>query len=281
VASLGTPVDINFDIKSSQFTYSLSVTPDDVALKQGQEEGETCIPTEIYVPFIHYATDAVAGAAAGNLFDSGDGVPAKVRAMRKADLLKQSKYANSNSSLAAPTGLHPDAAKKAKKASPLLATSSATLVTPETESASPYRGGATIGTSLSAMENLTSSEASIQKLMKRHGAGGTKSYASSLSGRSGTDSPALEASEEDALANTATLDLDVEVSAGTWEVEGQYLRWYLPSNAAELGVDGLGTKTGQTAATHTIKIKRAGGPLDFSRSASAWDLLSSGCGMLL
>jgi len=88
------------------------------------------------------------------------------------------------------------------------------------------------------------------------------------------------AGSRESTAPEATLCLDVEVSAGSWEVEGQYLRWYLPADAAEAGIDGFGTATGAATARHEIRIKRQGGPVDHSRSASAWDLITTGCGLL-
>ena len=47
--------------------------------------------------------------------------------------------------------------------------------------------------------------------------------------------------------------IDVEVSTGSWEIEGQYLRWYF----------GQYWEAGES--THTIRIARTGGPVDFSQ----------------
>lgn len=47
VKTVGTPVDINFDIRSSKFSLLVRVDASDVA--------DTTLPTEIYVPLVHYA----------------------------------------------------------------------------------------------------------------------------------------------------------------------------------------------------------------------------------
>ncbi|KAM0754061.1 glycoside hydrolase [Meredithblackwellia eburnea MCA 4105] len=45
--TVGTPIDLNFDIKSSVFTLTVRVDADDVA--------DQNLPTEVYVPLVHYA----------------------------------------------------------------------------------------------------------------------------------------------------------------------------------------------------------------------------------
>ncbi|GAA5965791.1 hypothetical protein JCM21900_004991 [Sporobolomyces salmonicolor] len=47
VKTVGTPLELNFDIRSSKFTLSIRVDADDVA--------DSELPTEIYVPLVHYA----------------------------------------------------------------------------------------------------------------------------------------------------------------------------------------------------------------------------------
>lgn len=45
--TIGTPIEINFDIRSSKFTLEIEVAFDDAA--------DSTLPTEIYVPLVHYA----------------------------------------------------------------------------------------------------------------------------------------------------------------------------------------------------------------------------------
>ncbi|PWN21399.1 glycoside hydrolase [Microstroma glucosiphilum] len=49
MATVGTPLEIDFDIKTSLFKYTVQVTAEDV--------GSADLPTEIYVPLLHYAAD--------------------------------------------------------------------------------------------------------------------------------------------------------------------------------------------------------------------------------
>ena len=72
------------------------------------------------------------------------------------------------------------------------------------------------------------------------------------------------------------LSVDVEVSAGRWEVEGQYLKWYM--NKAEAIADDADNPA-EGVFRHSIKVKRKGGPVKLEMSGSAWDILSS-CGLL-
>jgi hypothetical protein len=157
--------------------------------------------------------------------------------------------------------------------------SDATLAAPpQMAGSSKYAGGDALGTTASQMASLTSSAAARRKLLANVHRGGTASAPGS-----GAATPVRgvdAAGSRESTAPEATLCLDVEVSAGSWEVEGQYLRWYLPADAAEAGIDGFGTATGAATARHEIRIKRQGGPVDHSRSASAWDLITTGCGLL-
>ncbi|KAM0792262.1 hypothetical protein ACM66B_004955 [Microbotryomycetes sp. NB124-2] len=47
VKTVGTPVDINFDVRSSKFSLTIRVNPDDVV--------DASLATEVYVPLVHYA----------------------------------------------------------------------------------------------------------------------------------------------------------------------------------------------------------------------------------
>ncbi len=54
------------------------------------------------------------------------------------------------------------------------------------------------------------------------------------------------------------LSVDVEVSAGRWEVEGKYLRWHV--SKAEAIADDAGNPA-DGVFRHSIKVKRKGGPV--------------------
>ena len=79
-----------------------------------------------------------------------------------------------------------------------------------------------------------------------------------------------------AAALTQLLDVEVEVSAGRWEVEGQYLKWYI--SKAEAIAEDAGNPTNGVF-RHSIKVKRRGGPVKHEMSGSAWDVLTA-CGFL-
>ncbi|KAI8459817.1 cytoplasm protein [Phakopsora pachyrhizi] len=59
------------------------------------------------------------------------------------------------------------------------------------------------------------------------------------------------------------LDLDVQVSVGRWETQGQILRWYY---SKELG-HGL---CGAAKVTHSIKVKRRAGPIVIDENNKIW-----------
>ncbi|KAK4058908.1 hypothetical protein OIO90_000354 [Microbotryomycetes sp. JL221] len=47
VKTVGTPLDINFDVRSSKFSLTIRIEPNDVS--------DASLPTEVYVPLVHYA----------------------------------------------------------------------------------------------------------------------------------------------------------------------------------------------------------------------------------
>ena len=78
------------------------------------------------------------------------------------------------------------------------------------------------------------------------------------------------------LPTSSLVDIDVNVSAGRWTIEGQYLKWWYPvplsDDASEL--------------VHTIQIRRTGGVIKLaddatstpsSTSGSVWDLCQKMC----
>ncbi|KII89454.1 glycoside hydrolase family 5 protein [Plicaturopsis crispa FD-325 SS-3] len=74
--------------------------------------------------------------------------------------------------------------------------------------------------------------------------------------------PASDVSPTSTLLHDDVLDLDVQVSAGRWEVEGQTLRWWYPVPSAE-----------DPPCEYTITITRAEGPIKLAE-----DLISAGGG---
>jgi hypothetical protein len=201
VATVGTPASIEFDMKSSQFEYVVDVTA--AELQHG-------LPTEIYLPFLHYGAHDVAAAASG---DRGN--------RRKSSGAASDKWAR----------------KQERK--------------------------------LRSADSLSSSRSSITDSPSADDASSSSSASTVLA-----DSTELSASSTPASSDL--LAIDVEVSAGTWTVQGQYLHWYM-TNAEAIADDASSPADG--VFRHSIKIKRSGGPVRLDRSGSAWDILTS-CGIL-
>lgn len=210
VATVGTPASIDFDIKSSEFSYAVDVT--------AAELDRVDLATEIYLPFLHYAADGVAAAASGDLGNRRRDKNASKRWARKQE-------------------------KKIRSADSL-ASSTSSLTT----------------SGSSGLDDAASSSAS------------TLRASTDLSRVASTGSTvAPSASVEQQL-----LSIDVQVSAGRWEVEGQYLKWYM-NKAEAIAEDADNPAEG--VFRHSIKVKRKGGPVKLEMSGSAWDILTS-CGIL-
>lgn len=281
VATLGSPISIDFEIKTSVFRLTIEVEPEDL-------EDEN-LPTEIYVPFVHYAADPLAGAASGNFRDSGKASPA--RRMRKDSTntirtvhggsassvnLTIVGNANNSSSSSSVGGSGPASASASSKRRAMSRDSSST---------------SSLAHSTHSVPVPTFTQASKKKLIARSHAESAASSTSSLAQASLGAATGMSIPDLRRFA----LDLDVQVSSGRWEVEDQYLRWYLPADAANTtssgeetkgtngSVSGNGNGNGNGKARHTITIKRGAGPLLFDRSGSAWELLcdrASSCGLL-
>lgn len=211
VATVGTPANIDFDIKSSEFKYSVDIT--------SAELDKAGLATEIFLPFLHYGADDVAAAASGDLGNRRD---KNGNASQKWARKQERKLRLADS----------------------LASSSSSLKTVEASSTDDV-------SSVSTSTVLADS---------------TDLSRSTSSGDSAVQCAALQ----------QLLSIDVEVSAGRWEVEGQYLKWYMDkaeaiAEDADNPVDGV--------FRHSIKIKRNGGPVKLEMSGSAWDILTS-CGLL-
>ncbi|KAK0539640.1 hypothetical protein OC835_001039 [Tilletia horrida] len=177
VACNGVPVEINFDIKSSEFTFTLEVDerdlaeqPSDVKIAYGRAgEGldaggraRGVLPTEIFLPFIHYAKDGSAASAMGN-FDSGRiNRRAGQTGEQQGDRQRQVTDSGSGSS-----------------------------------------------SSASSTAGLVVAPAGLSPLM--------------------TASAPVNAEKEPRIE----YDVEVEVSAGSWEIRGQYLYWSLPPSAGD------------------------------------------------
>ncbi len=103
-ATLGTPVELSFDIKSSEFSLTIDVEAQDLAPDDG---GRAPPPTEIFVPFLHYAADSLAGAASGNVSDVGRYSPwRKGSRSRQTSLRSESGSIASGKNKGAPSRAH-------------------------------------------------------------------------------------------------------------------------------------------------------------------------------
>lgn len=211
VATVGTPANIEFDISSSEFNYAVDIT--------AAELTQSAVPTEIYLPFLHYGADDVAAAASGDLGNR-----------RKKHGQSSTKWARKQ--------------EKKLRSADSLASSNSSIRSPEA----------------SSTDDLSSSAAST-----------VLAESTELSRDDSTKPDAVRAA-----ALTQLLDVEVEVSAGRWEVEGQYLKWYI-SKAEAIAEDAGNPANG--VFRHSIKVKRRGGPIKHEMSGSAWDVLTA-CGLL-
>ncbi|TKY90483.1 hypothetical protein EX895_000481 [Sporisorium graminicola] len=211
VATVGTPASIDFDIKSSEFTYAVDVT--------AAELDKVGLATEIYLPFLHYGADGVAAAASGDLGNRRDNNAAQRWAR------KQEKKIRSVDSLASSTS------------------------------------------SLKTTESSSIDDASFTS---------TSTVLADSTDLSRTTSSRSTAAPFASVAQQQLLSIDVQLSAGRWEVEGQYLKWYL-NKAEAIAEDADNPAEG--VFRHSIKVKRKGGPVKLEMSGSAWDILTS-CGIL-
>ncbi|PWN39651.1 glycoside hydrolase [Ceraceosorus guamensis] len=267
IATVGEPVSIDFDIKTSEFKLDVNVTQEDLQDAHESGVGGEPIATDIYLPFVHYAADALAGAASGNLFDSGKAVHSELKRERARDLKRANELSRSStqSDLAARPHMGDDS-------SSVLSDANTLRPAPSMQASSVYSE-----TGSSKMSQLTGSKKSRNKLLAVPAGRSSPSLVSRDVSRSASSS-SLSPAQSARIPEGVALSIDVQVSAGTWSVQGQHLKWYMRPGDALVGVDGVGSQTGAPFTRHTIKVKRAGGPLDFSRSASAWDLITTGCG---
>ncbi|KAG8725591.1 hypothetical protein FRC12_024176, partial [Ceratobasidium sp. 428] len=56
IATVGTPIHLEFDIEKARFEMRVRVTPEDQCER---EEGKEELGTEVYIPLVHYATESV------------------------------------------------------------------------------------------------------------------------------------------------------------------------------------------------------------------------------
>ncbi|KAE8271143.1 hypothetical protein A4X09_0g1202 [Tilletia walkeri] len=191
VACNGVPIEINFDIKTSEFEFVLEVDSQDLGVQPsssssskgglvgrdgkefedgGSGRSKGVAPTEIFLPFIHYARDGNGAGAMGNFDARVEGV------------------------------------KRGKKRAAATATAA--------EQGAP----SAVGETQLAISASSSSSASAS---------------ASASASRGSMTPQQQAAGLTAL-DSIEYDVEVEVSAGTWEVRDQYLYWSLPASAGEV-----------------------------------------------
>lgn len=192
---VGRPVQVDFDIKSSLFKLTISVRSEDVK--------DPDIPTEIFVPLVHYATHPKSVA----------------QAVRDDEVTVESKEngvggeQNGNGGSSMP---------------PSNSESSSTSISLSTlaDTSSSSNATAVVDPGEYQLEQLRTETAPHQ--------GGL---------HVDVDSQSIRASH--------VLDVEVEISAGSWEVDGQTLKWWYPRPE----------NPGMGSWQETIVIKRASGPI--------------------
>ncbi|KDN42741.1 glycoside hydrolase family 5 protein [Tilletiaria anomala UBC 951] len=254
IATTGTPYELNFDIKTSSLSFALDLAADDARM---DAEGKD-LATEIFIPFIHYAADSVTGAASGNVSGSGQNSPFCTSRSRVNTLT------NANGHLAAGTRKAPTVLSKSLDSlslgpMPSLDSSSSTPSI-SSSSSSPQRNGmalyssaqSTTTSSSLSLNNITTSDSSKGKL--------ASSQQQSVRGRRASAATAISDACYASSKDEFSMALEVQVSAGSWDIEPgtQVLRWYLRDAAP---------------GRHSLHLKRAGGPIALSQSASAFKLL--------
>ena len=177
VAVVGTPARIHFDVHTSVFTM-------DVLIDSEYDPIDGVLPTEIFVPFVHYGAELPtrAGEKRGNAHHRGNA----------------------------------------------------------------HLPGAAHLPSFGSPQNNVQTERIVREALSAR-----NEVDPTAPGRVNQTRPgeAIGAGQEARLE----MAIDVEVSTGSWEIEGQYLRWYF----------GQYWEAGES--THTIRIARTGGPVDFSQ----------------
>ncbi|KAK0543306.1 hypothetical protein OC845_006193 [Tilletia horrida] len=207
VATNGVPIEINFDIKTSEFEFVLEVEEADLRTQpessskisdivegEGHERGGRApgvLPTEIFLPFLHYARDASVAGAMGNL---ASGIPTGRKNGRGGA-----------------GGLSGRGSSKADEAI----------------SNTPGKGGSTLLLVTPQQSNSSSGSSSGS-------AGPSRALTPAPADGNGLSLGSSENNDEDGDDDEVGYDVNVEVSAGTWEIRDQYLYWSLPPAAGDV-----------------------------------------------
>ena len=223
VATVGVPVSLDFEIKSSVFKMSVAMYPDD--------EAKLDAPTEIFLPWIHY------GSAKGFPSDS----TRKTKGESSEDF--NPRAASGESETTAVPSSPPSSISKAKRDEV-----ETTVVDPAPSSPS------TTTTATTTLATKTTPSSPTAKL------------------------PPFE------------IDVDVVISTGRYEIEGQILRWwYSPPTVPRLSAtpqtnDANGFARPPSSdepkpSIYTIQVKRRGGPIKSTvasggKESSFWEVCS-------
>lgn len=221
VATVGTPTNLDFDISKAQFELNIKVTAADrpwggkspIRAEDGEEDEE--LATEIYIPIVHYAADS---AFEGESAQACDGTP-KAQSGSLVDEPTKFKDDDENTIV-----VHARSDSKASN-----------------ESGEPVkRRRATTTTLRRGRANTTGTLVPILPPTD------TASPTLALSG----PIPLAAQSIMGTLVESEMLALEVEVSDGKWELDGQILRWWYD-------VPGEGEPDRELV----IKVRRRGGPI--------------------
>ncbi|EJU05907.1 glycoside hydrolase [Dacryopinax primogenitus] len=225
VATIGTPKDIEFDVARADFRLTVVVRPEDAPPKRmpdadREDDDDEEVATEVYIPLVHYASDTLLRRGEKRS-RNGNGIP---RMSRSRSGLWAFQRSQSQLSLSGAGG-------KEK-----MARSALSLQIPVTG----YVNGSGFVSSNGSGQHPLAQTVPVTPL------------------NDSPVSPSLEASPilpsslnvSSATLVSALVDVDVDVSEGKYDIEGQTLKWYYPVPAP-----------GTDPVTYTLRVRRRLGPI--------------------